>query len=1561
MKNKKLDIIGCAGGVFLVLVLIVNIIWGNAVARANQPKIPATAQTYSTSAQGIFSEVKVETVADKDGIYSVKVDASGETPDLGGKAAEELPAKILEAQSVDVDGYAGATMTSNAIKAAVTDALVQAGFMEAPAVEEPAEESAAEPAVEAAAVEVPEGASSVETSAQGIFSEVKVTTVADANTIYSVTVDASGETPELGGQAAVSVPEAIVAAQSVDVDGMAGATMTSNAIKAAVTDALRQTGFLAAEESAAEPAEEPAVEAAAAEVPEGAQTLTASAPGVFGAPVVVEVVADANGIYSVVVTENDETQGIGSNAIAELPDKIVAAQSVEIDGTTGATMTSNAIKTAVLAALTEAGIDPANFAVVELAPEAEVEKTPETLECDVVVVGAGGAGLTSAVRATQAGAKVLVLEKMPNVGGNSLRAEGGMNAAETSVQKELGLDDSTIDNYVADTLRLGHDLADPALVRTLGEGGAEAVDWLASIGAPLTKVAATGGTEHKYLHKPEDGRPVGEYLVDKLSAEAERLGIEIMVNTRATEILMENGQAVGVIAEDKAHVYTVKAKAVVLATGGFGANFELMASYDPSLADAVTTNHSGATGDGIAMAEAIGAATVDMEQIQLHPTVIQSNGLLVSESLRSHGAIIVNSEGKRFVNDMAGRDVVSQAELKQPGAYAYIIFDQALVDEVALTHKFIDGGYALSGDTYEALGQAMGLEGEAVQNFVDTMTNWEAAVAAGEDKDFGRSKVSMIDISTAPYYAIKIAPGIHHTMGGIKIDTAAEVISTEGEVIPGLFACGETTGGIHGGNRVGGNAVADFTIFGSIAGKGAARFAGFGEAEAAVEAAEPAEENAAEGGAQTLTASAPGVFNEPVVVEVVADASGIYSVVVTENHETEGIGSVAIAELPAKIVAAQSVEVDGVAGATMTSNAIKTAVLAALTEAGIDPANFAAPAAEAEVEPLTVEDKSYDVDVVVVGAGGAGMTAAITAHDAGKTVLVLESQAMVGGNSVRSTGGMNAAKTEWQDANEFGEAAGVEATLKKVANYPDNEEIQALAKIVEEQWAAYQAAPEGYFDSTELFRLDTMIGGGAMNNPILVKTLAENSEDAIAWLGELEPSVVLHNVAAFGGASVKRIHRPVDENGKTLSVGAYVVPLLKENLDKRGVEVLLSTTATAILKDDNGVCGVVAAGPNGETVTVNAKAVVIATGGFGANNDMIASIRPELDGFITTNAPGIQGQGIQMAQAIGADTVDLEQIQLHPTVHVEGPNAVLITEGLRGDGAILVNQEGLRFFDEVSTRDKVSAAEFEQTGGYAWLIVDSRMSDASNVIQGYINKGYAVSGDTYEALAEAIGAPADVFAATMADWNAKVEAKEDADFGRVSFANPLDQAPYYAIKVQPGIHHTMGGIKINENAQVIDTEGNVIAGLFAAGEVTGGVHGNNRLGGNAVADFTIFGRIAGQSAAAYAGGEAEGAAEGAEPAEENAAEGESFTASAESLLNFELCYVTIVVKDGQVVGVDVDTSSQSADYGAAAEPQFEEQILAANGGAIDGVSGATLTSMAVKEAYAEVLKMAGIG
>jgi len=277
------------------------------------------------------------------------------------------------------------------------------------------------------------------------------------------------------------------------------------------------------------------------------------------------------------------------------------------------------------------------------------------------------------------------------------------------------------------------------------------------------------------------------------------------------------------------------------------------------------------------------------------------------------------------------------------------------------------------------------------------------------------------------------------------------------------------------------------------------------------------------------------------------------------------------------------------------------------------------------------------------------------------------------------------------------------------------------------------------------------------------------------------------------------------------------------------------------------------------------KAVILASGGFGANLEMVTKYRPELEGFMTTNAKGALGDGILMGEEVGAATVDLEQIQIHPTVEMN--TAALITEGLRGDGAILVNSNGQRFTDEVGTRDAVSAAEIKQPGSFAYLIVDQAMVDASNVIQGYIKKGYTTQGESYTALAEALQIDPTAFETTMNEWNAAVEAKTDSQFGRTSFASPLNTAPYYAIKVTPGVHHTMGGLKINSEAEVLTADGNKIPGLFAAGEVTGGVHGANRLGGNAVAGFVGFGRAARQQAAAPQYGVNQQAAYASQPAQ----------------------------------------------------------------------------------------------
>ncbi|MCQ2501230.1 MAG: flavocytochrome c [Lachnospiraceae bacterium] len=558
-------------------------------------------------------------------------------------------------------------------------------------------------------------------------------------------------------------------------------------------------------------------------------TYTAVRKG-FGGDITVDITIANGMIADVQVTGPNETEGLGSVAVEKLPAAILAAQSLNVDTVSGASVSSGAILEAAADCLAQAGIDASKLTGVAAA---DVEKTEETIDVDVVVIGAGGAGMTAAIEATQAGKKVVILEKMPYVGGNTTKASGGMNAAGTKMQAaaaeaaedpevKAAIEDSTVENYIADTMAGGHDINDPELVRTMAEKSSDAIDWLESIGAPLPTLAPTGGTVHYYLHEPEDGSAVGEFLVQFYNQKLDEMGIEVMLETEVTEIITQDGKAVGVKAESPTANLTVNAKAVVLATGGFGANFDMLASFDPSLANAVTTNTPAATGDGIVMAQEIGADTVDMEYIQLHPTVFQENGLLVSERLRSNGAILVNKEGKRFTNDLATRDAVSQAELQQPDAFAYIVYDSKYAEE-KLYEKYVSNGLTVQGDTLEALAAEMGLEGDAVANFTATVEAWNKVCAGEAEDEFGRNN-GLVSLDQAPFTAIKIAPGIHHTMGGLKIDTAAEVISTDGAAIPGLFAAGEVCGGVHGGNRIGGNAVADIVVYGRIAAQSACAY-----------------------------------------------------------------------------------------------------------------------------------------------------------------------------------------------------------------------------------------------------------------------------------------------------------------------------------------------------------------------------------------------------------------------------------------------------------------------------------------------------------------------------------------------------------------------------------------------------------------------------------------------------------------------------------------------------------------------------------------------------------------
>lgn len=341
------------------------------------------------------------------------------------------------------------------------------------------------------------------------------------------------------------------------------------------------------------------------------------------------------------------------------------------------------------------------------------------------------------------------------------------------------------------------------------------------MGITLDNISYSGGASVKRIHRPTDGSAVGGYLVDGLIRNVHEREIPLFVNADVTAINEKDGRVNGVTVKIAGEEKTISADAVVVTTGGFGSNEELITKHRPDLKGYVSTNSEGSTGDGIKMIEDLGGQTVDMDQIQVHPTVIQKNGMLISETVRGEGAILVNQQGKRFFNELETRDKVSAAETALPEHYAYLIFDNALATRAKQVDFYKEQGVVEEGATIEELAKKINVPEADLKATLDT---WNQAVADKKDAEFGRETAMDYDLTEGPFYAIQIAPGIHHTMGGVKINTNTEVLSKDNKAIPGLYAAGELTGGLHGNNRIGGNAVADIIIFGRQAGAKATEF-----------------------------------------------------------------------------------------------------------------------------------------------------------------------------------------------------------------------------------------------------------------------------------------------------------------------------------------------------------------------------------------------------------------------------------------------------------------------------------------------------------------------------------------------------------------------------------------------------------------------------------------------------------------------------------------------------------------------------------------------------------------
>ena len=444
-------------------------------------------------------------------------------------------------------------------------------------------------------------------------------------------------------------------------------------------------------------------------------------------------------------------------------------------------------------------------------------------QADIVVIGAGGAGMAAAVQAHDNGVKkVVILEKMPMAGGNTVRATGGINAAETPQQAKMGIKDS-IDQMYKDTMKGGHNLNNPELVKVLCQNSNDAVQWLIKLGGNFQDVGFLGGATNKRAHRPTGGAAVGPEVVKTLYNAVEARKIDLRTENQVVDLIVKNGAVAGVkVKGEDGKTYEINAKAVVNAAGGFAGNNAMVSKIIPRLKGFATTNHPGATGDGLLLSEKVKAAFVDMDQIQTHPTVVETTGVMVTEAVRGNGAVLINKEGKRFYDELSTRDAVSAAVLKQTTGHAYMFFD----DDVRKSLKAIEGyikmpGMVIQGKTLDEIAKNMGVP---AANLKATMAQYAKDQAAGKDSCCGRTKMER-PLNKAPYYAILVTPAVHHTMGGVKINTKAEVIDVNGKVIPGYFAAGEVTGGVHGGNRLGGNAQADIIVFGRIAGNSATAYA----------------------------------------------------------------------------------------------------------------------------------------------------------------------------------------------------------------------------------------------------------------------------------------------------------------------------------------------------------------------------------------------------------------------------------------------------------------------------------------------------------------------------------------------------------------------------------------------------------------------------------------------------------------------------------------------------------------------------------------------------------------
>ena len=586
-------------------------------------------------------------------------------------------------------------------------------------------------------------------------------------------------------------------------------------------------------------------------------------------------------------------------------------------------------------------------------------------------------------------------------------------------------------------------------------------------------------------------------------------------------------------------------------------------------------------------------------------------------------------------------------------------------------------------------------------------------------------------------------------------------------------------------------------------------------------------------------------------VEVTIKDNKITDIKTPGQRETKYLGDTAIREIGKDVLQYQTLNVDNIAGATVTSTALKTAIAQAIEKAGGDIAAFQKPVPDKIKKVAGITKGS--ADLIIVGAGGAGLSAAVTAKDLDvKNVLVLEKMPVIGGNTLRCASAFNAADPDRQKALPMTETL-KEAVVKAISEKPVSEEHAKLMADVKAKYEAYlKSGSKTLFDCPEWHALQTYNGGDKVGQIPLIRQYSNNVLDTLHWM-QSKGSPVMDRVSQGAGALWQRTHQ------LDAPAGLGLIDPLYQSAVKQGVNFKLGMRVQDLILNDKGrVIGVTATDKVGNKYEFTSKdGVILATGGYSQNKEMRRKSAPHLTPeMVSTNQPGATGDGIVIATRHGADTTGMNYVQVYPL-------ATPGTGALQGrarkmsglDDVIDVNKNGERFVKEDARRDEFVAAIKKQPGGVVYDINDSSIVKPLNSfnedVETLVSIGRIYKADSLADLAKQLGMPADKLEATVAEFNKMVEAKNDPKFGRKLFDRPIVKPPFYATPRAPSIHHTMGGLQISTNAQVLDKNGKPIPGLYAAGEVTGGIHGSNRLGGNATADVLTFGRIAAKSAVAY--------------------------------------------------------------------------------------------------------------